>query len=243
MFFLLESFLSEKILDVIWCFMTDLYSYNNYRKALIEQASGYYWILRDEALMNKGMQVSILIPINENNINEYNDFIDESENFKTIQTFIEPQFDKYVLTLSLLGQDMERDYPLEICIMSQIHLPRNSIIQMPEINSLGTPLVREWRVLSTEIKQQGNIYTRVAFATPVRSFEKMVTDIVEASSSFVFECDDGLITKDDDVWNIPIEINVTGNLSVLNCLVYEPYGVVECFNKQKIVVLQPTIKR
>ena len=72
---------------------------------------------------------------------------------------------------------MERDYPLEVSIMSRLHLPRNSIIQIPEINSAGQPITREWRVLSTSIKQVGNIYTRTANCTPARTFEEITTDI------------------------------------------------------------------
>ena len=221
--------------------MVELYSYNNYRKSLIAQAADYFWIARDEALMNRGMYVTILIPKVENNVDEYSDFIDDKEDYDQIQTFIEPQFEKYLMTLSLLGQDMERDYPLEISIMSQVNIPRNSIIQMPEINSANQPITREWRVLSTEIKQVGSIYTRIAHATPARSFENLTTDIASVNVVSEFECIGCTVTKDGETWDIPIEASTFGMLEVLDCVSYEPYGIVECSNASKIVVLIPSI--
>lgn len=221
--------------------MVELYSVNNYRKALIAQAADYFWIARDEALMNRGMYVTILIPKVENNVDEYSDFMDESEDYEQIQTFIEPQFDKYLMTLSLLGQDMERDYPLEISIMSQVNIPRNSIIQMPEINSANQPITREWRVLSTEIKQVGSIYTRIAHATPARTYESIQTDISTLAVQSLFECTGCTVTKEEETWNIPLEVSTAGLFEVIDCLFYEPYGVVECSNKVKITVLRPSI--
>ena len=89
--------------------MADLFGIDNYRKALISQAADYIWIARDQALMLRGMYVTVLIPKEENNIDEYSDYKDTKTDYVQIQTYIEPQFDKYILTLSLLGQDMERE--------------------------------------------------------------------------------------------------------------------------------------
>ena len=173
--------------------------------------------------------------------NEYSDYKDTKTDYVQIQTYIEPQFDKYILTLSLLGQDMERDYPLEVSIMSRLHLPRNSIIQIPEINSAGQPITREWRVLSTSIKQVGNIYTRTANCTPARTFEEITTDIVEEYCRGTFEVIDCTVTKDDEVWDIPIDIIGVGTLKVVDFVYYEPYGLVECSNRHKFIIFQPTI--
>lgn len=221
--------------------MTDLFGINNYRKALIEQAADYIWIARDQALMLKGMYVTVFIPKNENNIDEYSDFVDDSDDYYQIQTYIEPQFDKYVMTLSLLGQDMERDYPLEVSIMSRVHLPRNSIIQIPEINSAEQPITREWRVLSTSIKQVGKIYTRTANCTPARTYEDLTTDIVEEKCSGILEVLDCTVTKGEEVWDIPIDIMSTGTLSVVDYIFYEPYGLVECSNRHKFIIFMPKI--
>lgn len=221
--------------------MTDLFGIDNYRKALIEQYADYMWIARDQALMMRGMYVTVLIPNEENDVDEYSDFVDSEDNYHQIQTYIEPQFEKYIMTLSLLGQDMERDYPLEISIMSKLHLPRHSIIQIPEINSAEQPLTREWRVLSTSIKQVGKIYTRVANCTPARTYEELTTDIVEERGSGLLECLDCTVTKEEETWDIPIDVMCTGTLSVVDYIYYEPYGLVDCYNKQKIIVFQPTI--
>lgn len=221
--------------------MAELFSYDNYRKALVSQAADYIWILRDEALMNKGIYITIKIPDEENNINEYSDFIDEREDYHEIQTFIEPQFDKYIMTLSLLGQDMERDYPLKVNIMSQVHIPKNSIMLIPEINSEGSIITREWRVLSTEIKQVGHIYTRVANCTPARSFEKIVTDIVEPKDYSELEVLDCTVTKGEDIWDIPIETFVGYSFEALDVLVYEPYGLVVAEDTYKITAVSPII--
>lgn len=221
--------------------MADLFGIDNYRKALIAQAADYIWIARDQALMLRGMYVTVLIPKEENNIDEYSDYKDTKTDYVQIQTYIEPQFDKYILTLSLLGQDMERDYPLEVSIMSRLHLPRNSIIQIPEINSAGQPITREWRVLSTSIKQVGNIYTRIANCTPARTFEEITTDIVEEYCRGTFEVIDCTVTKDDEVWDIPIDIIGVGTLKVVDFVYYEPYGLVECSNRHKFIIFQPTI--
>ena len=191
--------------------------------------------------MLRGMYVTVLIPKEENNIDEYSDYKDTKTDYVQIQTYIEPQFDKYILTLSLLGQDMERDYPLEVSIMSRLHLPRNSIIQIPEINSAGQPITREWRVLSTSIKQVGNIYTRTANCTPARTFEEITTDIVEEYCRGTFEVIDCTVTKDDEVWDIPIDIIGVGTLKVVDFVYYEPYGLVECSNRHKFIIFQPTI--
>lgn len=221
--------------------MTDLFGVNNYRKALIEQYADYMWIARDQALMMRGMYVTVFVPNEENDIDEYSDFVSDREGYHQIQTYIEPQFEKYLMTLSLLGQDMERDYPLEISIMSKVHLPRNSIIQMPEINSAEQPVTREWRVLSTSIKQVGKIYTRIANCTPARSYEELTTDIIEEGATALFEVLDCTVTKEEETWDIPIEVMGTGTLSVTDFIYYEPYGLVECANRQKIIIFQPTI--
>ena len=221
--------------------MTDLFGIDNYRKALIEQAADYIWIARDQALMLRGMYVTVFVPKDENSVDEYSDFIDDDTDYYQIQTYIEPQFEKYVMTLSLLGQDMERDYPLEVSIMSKVHLPRNSIIQIPEINSAGQPITREWRVLSTSIKQVGKIYTRTANCTPARTYEDLTTDIVEESCTGNLEVLDFTITPGDETWDLPIEVMSTGNLSVVDFIFYEPYGLVECTNKHKFIIFQPTI--
>ena len=95
--------------------------------------------------------------------------------------------------------------------------------------------------MSTSIKQVGNIYTRTANCTPARTFEEITTDIVEEYCRGTFEVIDCTVTKDDEVWDIPIDIIGVGTLKVVDFVYYEPYGLVECSNRHKFIIFQPTI--
>lgn len=214
---------------------------NNYRGAMVAQMADYYAKLRDEALVNIGMLVTLKIPKTENNIDEYSDYIDlQDTDYITKQTYIEPQFDKYVTTLSLLGQDMEKDYPLSINILSQEHMPRNTIIIIQEINSAFEALSREWRVLSTEIKQVGHIYTRQAFAVPARAYTSILGDVVFSHSEI-----NAWISWYNIHEVIPDEIIVnTSNKVLINvsgCTVYKSYGIIDAYSETKAIVYKPQI--
>ena len=216
-------------------------STNNYRGAVIAQEAEYLSALRDEALVNTGMYVTIKVPLRENNLDEYNDFVDmEDDDYEIRQTFIEPKFDKYVKTLSLLGQDMERDYPLSISILSNEHMPRNTIIVIQEINSAFEALSREWRVLSTEIKQVGHIYTRIAYAVPARSYASIESDIVEfgfageakvSGYSIVHVPDEQIIIDKVDTVLFTVDAFNT----------YKSYGLINATTKMKATVFKPQI--
>lgn len=214
---------------------------NNYRSALVAHMADYYSALRDEALVNIGMLVTLKIPNIENNVDEYSDYLDLEDSDYTIkQTYIEPKFDSYVKTLSLLGQDMEGDYPLSIEIMTNEHMPRNTIIIIQEVNSAYEAISREWRVLSTEIKQVGHIYTRMAYAVPARSFRSILGDVIFASSTVEAKVNKVRIykmNKEDIIVNASSEVMI----SVLNCNVYKSYGRIDSYTETKAVVYKPQI--
>lgn len=216
-------------------------STNNYRGAVISQEADYLSALRDEALVNTGMYVTIKVPLRENNLDEYNDFIDlEDDDYEIRQTFIEPKFDKYVKTLSLLGQDMERDYPLSISILSKEHMPRNTIIVIQEINSAFEPLSREWRVLSTEIKQVGHIYTRIAYAVPARSYASISTEVVDFGLNAEAWVSGYTIIRVPDEQIIVDKVDKI-LFTVSNCNTYKSYGLINATTKMKAVVYKPQI--
>lgn len=214
---------------------------NNYRGSLVGTSADYYASLRDEALVNIGMLVTIKVPKQENNIDEYSDFVDiEDEDYLIKHTYIQPQIDKYIRTLSLLGQDMENEYPLTINILSREHMPRNTIIVMQEINSAYESVSREWRVLSTEIKQVGHIYTRLAYAVPARSYTSILGDVIfcETNAS-------SLVTNVHIHKNIDNEIiiNASNRLisDVISVNIYKSYGLIDSFTETKAVVYRPQI--
>ncbi len=142
----------------------------NYRSVIEGKQIDYLAALRDSSFFNLyGIPVEVKIPKNENNLDEYINYVDDEWDVQ--KTVVVPKFTEYRSILSQLGQTAEDEYPLEILIPSALHLPRNSRIILDEYNSHENKIAREWRVLSTESKQLSNskTYTRIAYCTPARA--------------------------------------------------------------------------
>jgi hypothetical protein len=142
----------------------------NHRGAIEQTQIDYLAALRDGAFFdNFGIKVQVKIPKIENNLDEYINYIDDD--FYVEETVVVPKFKEYRNVLSQLGQSAEEDYPLEIAIPSALHLPRNSRIILNEYNANENRTAREWRVLSTELKQISNskTYSKIAYCVPARS--------------------------------------------------------------------------
>lgn len=142
----------------------------NLRSSIEGAQVDYLAALRDGALLDTfGLPVEIKVPKIENNLDEYINFVDDD--FYISRTVVVPNFDEYRTVLSQLGQTAEENYPLEVIIPSALHLPRNSRIILSEYDANENKTSREWRVLSTEIKQLSNskTYSRIAYCVPARS--------------------------------------------------------------------------
>lgn len=142
----------------------------NLRSSIEGAQVDYLAALRDGALLDTfGLPVEIKVPKIENNLDEYINFVDDD--FYISRTVVVPNFDEYRTVLSQLGQTAEENYPLEVIIPSALHLPRNSRIVLSEYDANENKTSREWRVLSTEIKQLSNskTYSRIAYCVPARS--------------------------------------------------------------------------
>ena len=134
---------------------------------------------------NFGVPAQIKTPKVENNLDEYINYVDDD--FYTVDSVVVPKFQEYRTVLSQLGQTAEEDYPLEILIPSALHLPRNSRIILNEYDSGENKTSREWRVLTTEVKQLSNSksYTRIAYCVPARA-NIYITAKIEPSKNIVF---------------------------------------------------------
>lgn len=151
---------------------------NNLRNALVEEYTSYAGELRDcEIFTNYGIRVTVKIPRVENNLDIYNNYDDEDIGWDTKEMMLVPKFKEYRLILSELGQSAEENYPLEIAIPTNCHLPRDSRIILTEENAKREHVAREWRVLSTTLKQIGNTYTRLASAIPARVTELQTSEL------------------------------------------------------------------
>lgn len=120
----------------------------NYRDSIVHNSADYQSRIRDERIYNIGMKVMLRIPKVENDVNEYNDFEYEEKDYYVKQTYIEPRFNNYYQVLNILGQSAESTLPLEISILTNEHLPKDTLIRIKERNSKGNDVYRDWRVLS-----------------------------------------------------------------------------------------------
>lgn len=162
----------------------------NHRSAIERAQVDYLAALRDGAFFdNFGIRVQVKIPKVENNLDEYINFVDDD--FNVQETVVVPKFKEYRRVLSELGQTAEEDYPLEIAIPSALHLPMNSRIILNEYNANENRIAREWRVLSTELKQISNSksYTKIAYCVPARSNIFITSEVVSCSCYVMFESD------------------------------------------------------
>jgi hypothetical protein len=142
------------------------------------------------------MEVTIKIPIIENNQQDYTDI--ELCEWETRKTFVEPEFTSYYQVLSIFGQSSEDTLPLTVHLLTNEHLPKNSRIVIEEINSAHELDAREWRVLSTEEKQIGNtIYSRIAYCVPARQ-SSFTTSEVYIQSKFDMELGEPIISFDSE---------------------------------------------
>lgn len=154
----------------------------NFRSAIKDQQVDYIAALRDSAFFNLyGIQVTIKIPKEENNVDEYINYKDED--FNLLHTVVVPKFEEYRQVLSKYGMSTEPAgdaYPLEVLIPSAIHLPRNSRIILSEYNAFENKVAREWKVESTVAKQlsDSKTYTHIAYCVPAR-VNIMVTGTVQ----------------------------------------------------------------
>lgn len=162
----------------------------NHRSAIERTQVDYLAALRDGAFFdNFGIRVQVKIPKVENNLDEYINFVDDD--FHIQETVVVPKFKEYRRVLSELGQTAEEDYPLEIAIPSALHLPMNSRIILNEYNANENRIAREWRVLSTELKQISNSksYTKIAYCVPARSNIFITSEVVSCSCYVMCESD------------------------------------------------------
>ena len=152
---------------------------NNLRNSVVNPYAKYAGALRDCVIFqNYGIRVTVKIPRIENNLDIYNNFDDEDIGWDTDEIMVVPKFKEYRLILSKLGQTAEENYPLEIAIPTNYHLPRDSRIILNEKNSEQEQVAREWRVLSTTLKQIDNTYTRLAACVPARVTEIQTSELV-----------------------------------------------------------------
>lgn len=154
------------------------FSEYNLREAYIGNQAEYIAALRDEAMFsNWGLPVLIKIPVddlgnlNENNVDEYSNFVDIT--WLDTTEIVIPKFNDYRQNVSEEGMSadgVDAIYPLEVLIPSKLHLPRNSRIIFSEYNSKEEKIAREWVVLGTQMKQLSNskTYTRIANCVPAR---------------------------------------------------------------------------
>lgn len=147
------------------------YSTFNLRDSFVTDISSYQADLRDEVLFsNWGIKVLIRIPKNENEVDEYSNFVDCGW-IETTESVV-PLFKDYRDNVSVEGMTAEQSelYPLQILLPSKLHLPKFSHIIFTEYNSREEKIAREWQVLSTQMKQlsNGKTYSRIAFCVPAR---------------------------------------------------------------------------
>lgn len=166
---------------------TDNASYN-FRSTFKDTQVDYIAALRDSAFFNLyGIPVTIKIPKDENNVDEYINYKDED--FYVLKTVVVPKFDEYRQVLSRYGMSAEPagdNYPLEVLLPSAVHVPRNSRIILNEWNAYENNVSREWKVESTVTKQLSNSksYTRIAYCVPAR-VNILVTGTVEIGACYI----------------------------------------------------------
>lgn len=162
----------------------------NLRSSFQDRQIDYVAALRDEAIMSTyGIPVSIKVPKQENNLDEYINYTDKNrEDFYYQETFIVPKFKEYRQILSQYGNTAEENYCLECTIPSALHLPRNSRVILNEYDSNENKVAREWRVLSTTTKQLSNSksYTRIANLVPDRTSILNASRVPEVNCTLVF---------------------------------------------------------
>jgi len=151
------------------------FSQYNLRDAYITDMAEYAAAQRDESLFsNYSLQVLIRIPVIDNNVNEYSNFVN-NEWIETTESVI-PLFDKYrqVLDehgLTADGTEYDSDIlALEIILPSKLYLPRDSRIILNEYDCQENKVAREWMVLGTVRKQlsNGKTYSNIANCVPAR---------------------------------------------------------------------------
>lgn len=166
------------------------FSHFNLRDSYINEYVEYASTLRDEIMFsNYGILVNVRIPLVENDVDEYSNYVDDyltgfSESTETVV----PLFKEYRQNVSVEGMSADGTdglYPLEVLIPSKLHLPRNSRIIFNEYNSNQEQIAREWMVLGTQMKQLSNskTYTRVANCVPARKLIQKAFEIGTAGNS------------------------------------------------------------
>lgn len=150
----------------------------NYRSAYQDEQIDYIAALRDAAIFdNYGLQVSVKIPRKENNLDQYENYIDEiwdnNDWWKDQKLICVPKFNEYRQMLSKKGMTADGtdgSYGLEVLIPTKYHLPRNSRVILDEYTAENNKVSREWTVVSTIAKQLSNskTYSHIATLVPAR---------------------------------------------------------------------------
>lgn len=190
----------------------------NYRSSFKDRQVDYIASLRDSAIFNLyGIQVTFKIPKVENNVDEYINYKDED--FYLQKAVVVPKFKEYRQVLSQLGVTAEENYPLEIAVPSSLHVPRNSRLILNEWNAQENKVAREWKVLSSQIKQLSDSknYTNIIQCVPAR-VNILVTSNVEIGSCIIISGD----PETGDI-TVPAEV-IKENFAwvVCNCKVNTP---------------------
>lgn len=212
------------------------FSQYNLRDAYITDLSSYHAAIRDEAIFsNYGIKALVRVPAigfedNENNVDEYNNFVDIEWN-DTTETVV-PLFKEYLENVNAngMGPDMDGIFGLEVLIPTKLHLPRNSRIVFTEYNSRDERIAREWVVLSTVMKQLsgGKTYSRIANCVPARQGTYDTGDLNGPNTIwFDYKVDEHGFNKLTDIraqgtiWFNNIPIDRTQSIRAIKAEIYE----------------------
>lgn len=198
--------------------MTQLQQDYNFRSSISGEQINYIASLRDGALFALyGVDVEIKIPNVENNLDEYINYVDED--FTTTNEIVAPQFNEYRQIISNLGNDAEEHYPLEIVIPTTLHLPRNSRIILDEYAAIGNKVAKEWRVLSTEMKQLSNskTYSKIAHCTPDRTSIYVTNE----KASCVCEVSTGIVSNYQIIESLQAYSSNYGTATITNSAIID----------------------
>lgn len=183
------------------------FSEHNLRASYVDSQVEYLASLRDSVIFdNWGIKVHVRVPANDfgevfdNNVNEYNNFVNE-EWIDTTETVV-PLFKEYREVLSEAGMTADGTdavWPLEVIIPSKLHIPRDSRIVFNEYDCEEQGISREWVVLGTVMKQLSGskTYSRIARCVPSR--QVLVNKATVCSGTFIISGKAGKLVVDDNV--------------------------------------------